>query len=138
MSASRRPIPSLSVTPDRSLPLRYADAAEDFNPIHVDPEFARSVGLPSNILHGLYGMGLMARHLVATAGEGDPRNLRSLSVQFRAMGFPEREIIIEGDIGSVDGDLVVKATATQGESPLIRNAEARLLTRSSGPGARPA
>ena len=49
------------MTPDKYLPHRYAGASGDFNPIHIDPEFAKAVGLPNTILHGLYMMGLVAR-----------------------------------------------------------------------------
>ena len=54
-------LPELRVTPDKYLPHRYAGASGDFNPIHIDPEFAKAVGLPSNILHGLYSMAEVAR-----------------------------------------------------------------------------
>jgi acyl dehydratase len=122
------PIELLRVTPDRHLPHRYAGAAEDFNPIHVDEEFARSVGLPGNILHGLYGMALLARGLVEQLGDGDPRRLRRLSVQFRGMGLPEREISVDATVREVDETrIIVDAEATQGDSALIRNAEAELL-----------
>ena len=57
----RRAHADLSVTPDKYVPHRYAGASGDFNPIHIDPEFARAVGLPGNILHGLYTMAQVAR-----------------------------------------------------------------------------
>ncbi len=76
----------LKVTPDRYLPHRYAGASGDFNPIHIDEDFARGVGLPGRILHGLYTMAQVAR-AVSDAG-GGPQSLRSLSVQFRGMVLP--------------------------------------------------
>ena len=119
-------VPDLSVTPDKYLPHRYAGASGDFNPIHIDPDFAKAVGLPSNILHGLYSMGLVARANAALAG-GDPRALKRLSVQFRGMGMPEQEIVVSGTVKSVDGDrVVVDTVAAQGDSQIIRNAEAEL------------
>ncbi len=90
------------MTPDKYLPHRYAGASGDFNPIHIDPEFAKAVGLPGNILHGLYMMGLVARANAAAAG-GDPRALKRLSVQFRGMGMPEQEIVVTGTVKSADG-----------------------------------
>src|SRR6478672_13649995 len=88
-------LPELRVTPDKYLPHRYAGASGDFNPIHIDPEFARAVGLPGNILHGLYSMAQVARAATQAAG-GDPRSLKRLSVQFRGMGVPEQEIRVTG------------------------------------------
>src|ERR1043166_5167349 len=61
-------VEDLRVTPDKYLPHRYAGASGDFNPIHIDDEFAKAVGLPRNILHGLYSMGLVARANTAAAG----------------------------------------------------------------------
>jgi acyl dehydratase len=119
-------IEELRVTPDKYLPHRYAGASGDFNPIHIDPEFAKAVGLPSNILHGLYSMGLVARANAALAG-GDPRALKRLTVQFRGMGMPEQEIVVSGTVKEVDGDkVVVDTVATQGENQIIRNAEAEV------------
>jgi acyl dehydratase len=116
----------LKVTPDKYLPHRYAGASGDFNPIHIDPEFAKQVGLPGNILHGLYTMAQVARANSAAAG-GDPRALKRLSVQFRGMGFPEQEISVTGSVKEErDGRVVIDTVAEQGGNQIIRNAEAEL------------
>jgi 3-hydroxybutyryl-CoA dehydratase len=122
-------IPELKVTPDKYIPHRYAGASGDFNPIHIDPEFAKQVGLPGNILHGLYTMAQVARANVAAAG-GDPRTLRRLEVQFRGMGFPEQEIVVSGTVTEErDGRPVVDTVAEQSGNQIIRNAEAELEPR---------
>jgi 3-hydroxybutyryl-CoA dehydratase len=119
-------IPEVKVTPDRYLPHRYAGASGDFNPIHIDPEFAKQVGMPGNILHGLYSMAQVARANAAAAG-GDPRSLRRLAVQFRGMGFPEQEITVTGTVQEEDGGrVVIDTVAEQGGNQIIRNAEAEL------------
>jgi len=116
----------LEVTPDRYLPHRYAGASGDFNPIHIDQEFARQVGLPSNILHGLYSMAQVARACTQAAG-GDPRSLRRLSVQFRGMGFPEQEITVSGkERESSDDTVILDLEAKQGGKKIIKNGEAEL------------
>ena len=119
-------IPEFRVTPDKYLPHRYAGASGDFNPIHIDREFATAVGLPQNILHGLYSMAQVARANAAAAG-GDPRKLKRLSVQFRGMGFPEQEITVSGTVSEVrDGRVVIDTVAEQSGNQIIRNAQAEL------------
>jgi acyl dehydratase len=119
-------VDELRVTPDKFVPHRYAGASGDYNPIHIDREFAQAVGLPSNILHGLYGMAQVARAAQQAAG-GDPRRLKRLSVQFRGMGFPEQEIVVTGSVTSVaDGRAVIATEAAQGDNRIIRNAEAEI------------
>ena len=120
-------VQELRVTPDKYLPHRYAGASGDFNPIHIDDEFAKAVGLPRNILHGLYTMGLVAKANATALASGDPRALKKLSVQFRGMGVPEQEIVVTGAVTSVDGNrVVVDTVATQNDTKLIKNAEAEL------------
>ncbi|MDX6653477.1 MAG: hypothetical protein QOH18_169 [Solirubrobacterales bacterium] len=120
-------VPELKVTPDKYLPHRYAGASGDFNPIHIDEEFAKSVGLPSNILHGLYSMGVVAKATAQGLAAGDPRALKKLTVQFRGMGLPEQEIEVTGTVKEVDGNrVVVDLEAAQGDNRIIRNAQAEL------------
>jgi acyl dehydratase len=118
-------IPEVRVTPDKYLTVRYAGASGDFNPIHIDEEFARAVGLPGRILHGLWTMAQVAR--AQTEAAGGPEHLKRLSVQFRGMGLPEQELVVTGTVReSDDGRVVIDTVATQGENQIIRNAEAEL------------
>jgi acyl dehydratase len=118
-------IPEVSVTPDKYLTARYAGASGDFNPIHIDEEFARAVGLPGRILHGLWTMAQVAR--AQTEAAGGPEHLKRLSVQFRGMGIPEQEIVVKGTVREAqDGHLLIDTVAEQGEKQIIRNAEAEL------------
>lgn len=120
-------IPALTVTPDRYLTVRYAGASGDFNPIHIDEEFARSVGLPGRILHGLWTMAQVAR--MATDAAGGPEALQRLAVQFRGMGVPEQELTVTGTVAAVDaGIAVIEAQAVQGDKAIIRNATAEIAT----------
>ena len=123
------PIPELHVTPDAGLTKRYAEASGDPNPIHTDEEFAKSVGLPGCVLHGLYSMAQVARAHTALA-DGNPRALKRLRVQFRGMGFPEQEIVVTGTVKEVsDGRIVTETEAAQGDNRIIRNAEAEVQLR---------
>ena len=118
-------LPELRVTPDKYLTVRYAGASGDFNPIHIDEEFAKAVGLPGKILHGLWTMAQVAR--AQTEAGGGPESLRRLSVQFRGMGVPEQELIVRSTVREVvDGVAKIDTTAEQSGKKIIRNAEAEV------------
>ena len=118
-------LPDLVVTPDRYLTVRYAGASGDFNPIHIDEEFATSVGLPGRILHGLWTMSQVARAVTA-AGDG-PASLKRLEVQFRGMGFPEQEITVTASVKDVaDGVATIITEAEQDGRRIIRKGQAEL------------
>jgi acyl dehydratase len=118
-------IPEVRVTPDKYLTVRYAGASGDFNPIHIDEEFARAVGLPGRILHGLWTMAQVAR--AQTEAAGGPEHLKRLSVQFRGMGVPEQEIVVSGTVAEVtNGVAIVDTVAEQAGKQIIRNAQAEL------------
>jgi acyl dehydratase len=116
----------LTVTPDRYLTVRYAGASGDFNPIHIDEQFAQQVGLPGRILHGLYTMAQVAR--AQTEAGGGPASLKRLAVQFRGMGVPEVELAVTGTVREVrdDGTVVTESSCEQDGKRIIRNAEAEL------------
>jgi acyl dehydratase len=116
---------ALEVTPDRYLTVRYAGASGDFNPIHIDEEFARSVGLPGKILHGLWTMAQVAR--AHTEVGGGPEALVRLSVQFRGVGVPEKTIAVAGRVVEVDGGIAVtECEAVQEGKRIVRNGRGEL------------
>jgi len=118
-------VPELRITPDKYLTVRYAGASGDFNPIHIDEDFARAVGLPGRILHGLWTMAQVAR--AQSEAAGGPEHLKRLSVQFRGMGMPEQEVVVSGTVREAhDGRVLIDTVAEQAGNQIIRNAEAEV------------
>ena len=99
----------------------YAEASGDHNPIHVDPDFARSVGLPGTIAHGLLEMGILAEAISRWAGGNE--NVRSLECRFNKPLLAGDTIICSGHVVAVDADqgiatLEVEAASDRGERVL--------------------
>jgi acyl dehydratase len=115
----------LRVTPDPFVTYRYAGASGDFNPIHIDEEFAQKVGLPGRILHGLWTMAQVAR--AHTEAAGGPESLTKLSVQFRGIGRPGEEVVVTGTVTEVrDGVAIVESEAEQSGQRIIRHGQAEV------------
>jgi acyl dehydratase len=110
----------------------YADASGDHNPIHIDPEFARSVGLPGTIAHGLLELGILAETISRWAGGS--ANLRSLSCRFSKPLQPGDTIICTGTIVAVDASagiatLDVGASSDRGDRVLTNGRATVRLSR---------
>ncbi|HET9074263.1 MAG TPA: MaoC/PaaZ C-terminal domain-containing protein [Solirubrobacteraceae bacterium] len=127
----------LSVPAPEGTTERYAAASGDHNPIHLDEAFARSVGLPGRILHGLWTAAQVARAATQAAPAGPLLDngesgrpayaLAELSVQFRGMGQMGAPVTVSGSAeAGVDGTVSAKLEATQDGARLIRNGRARL------------
>ena len=93
-------IPSLSKVVNREEVKAYADASGDQNPLHQDDNFARGVGFPGIIAHGMFSMALLTKAI--TDWLGDPAALKSLKVQFRAVVFMDETLVAKGSIVSLD------------------------------------
>jgi acyl dehydratase len=117
--------------PARTYPVRrvdlvkYAGASGDFNPIHWDEKFAKSVGLPDVIAHGMFTMAEGGRFVTDWAG--DPGAVTDYSVRFSSMVVvpydDSAEIVISGKIEDKldDNAVVVALTArSAGEKVLTR------------------
>lgn len=105
-------LPPLRVRFTRADLVRYAGASTDFNPIHYSPRFARQVGLPGVVAHGLLTMGTGLR--VVTDWAGDPARVRSYSVRFtKPVVVPDdddgAEVVFSARVAGVEGSRVTVA-----------------------------
>jgi acyl dehydratase len=101
----------------------YAQASGDHNPIHLDDEFARSVGLPGVIAHGMLQMGLMGT--VAADAAGGPDRLRRLYCRFAGMVVPGDTVTFTAE-PSAPGTLELRAVNQRGE-PVLTKAVAEVV-----------
>jgi acyl dehydratase len=104
---------------------RYAEASGDDNRIHVDDEFARGVGLPGIILHGLCTMAMCSRAVIESVADGDPTRLARLAVRFSKPVLPGADLITTVYPGP-DGDGSFAFEARSGGERVIRDGRAEL------------
>ena len=107
----------LVVTFTREQIAAYAAASGDRNPIHLDDDFARSVGLPGVIAHGMLQMGLLAR------AAGAPGRVRRLSCRFSGMVRPGDTVTFRGE--ERDGRVDLSAVNQDGQ-PVVSRAFAEI------------
>lgn len=88
---------------------RYRDASGDDNRIHIDDEFARSVGLPGIIVHGLCTMAMCGAAVVDTVAGGDPARLKRLAVRFSKQVLPDSDLVTSIHAVGHDSGLAVYA-----------------------------
>jgi len=126
-------INELKVTPDRFLPIRYAGASGDFNPIHWNDRTAVAVGLPGVIAHGMFTMALAGRAVCHWAG--DPGAIVEFSVRFaKPVLVPDDDdgtwVEISGSVRSVTDDRAeVDITAVCAGEKILSLARATVVTR---------
>jgi acyl dehydratase len=105
---------------------KYAGAGGDFNPVHVDEEFARAAGMPSVFAHGLLSAGLLGQYVAHWVGQA---NVREFGVRFTGQVWPDDTLTISGNVARIEeeagerlahielsaarqtGDVVVKGSA---------------------------
>jgi acyl dehydratase len=93
-------LPPLSKVVKREEVKAYADASGDQNPLHQDDAFARSVGFPGIIAHGMFTMAHLTK--AVTDWLGDPSALKRMHVQFRAVVFMDETIVARGRVAELD------------------------------------
>ena len=83
--------------------VQYAGASGDFYEIHYDQDYARSIGLPGVILHGLLQAGFLAQLVTDFAGDA---KLKVFDVSYRGMAQPGRPFRCKGVVKAVNGNEV--------------------------------
>ena len=120
-------LPARTVHLDRAALVRYAGASLDQNPIHWDERFAKSVGLPDVIAHGMLTMGAAVQVVVDWAG--DAGRVVRYGTKFTAPVVVDHEsgadVEVGGTVKKVEGDLAtVDITATYGGRKVLGRAQA--------------
>ena len=107
---------------------RYRDASGDQMPIHVDENFAKQVGLPGIIAHGLCTMAMCSQAVVKSVADGDPSRLRRLAVRFASNVFPGNDVEVQlYDAGTTaDGNAAYAFEATSAGAIVIKNGRAEI------------
>jgi acyl dehydratase len=109
--------------------VKYAHASGDGNPIHQNEEFAKSVGLPDVIAHGMHTMAKVGQYVTDWAG--DPGAVRRFKTRFtKPVVVPKdsgAEVTVSGKVMSKDGTgVVVQLTAVTSDGANVAEAEANV------------
>ena len=127
-------LPPRTLHIERATLVRYAGASLDFNPIHWDGDFAREVGLPDVIAHGMFTMAEAAR--VLTDFAGDPSRVVEYGVRFtRPVVVPDDDKGATVDVSAVitekreDGNVVVELTARSADVDVLGKARGVIRLR---------
>jgi acyl dehydratase len=88
----RDPDAEVSQTFDADQTFRYAEASGDPMQVHLDEEFAKAVGLPGIIIHGLCTMAFTSQVAIGHACPEDPSRLKRLAVRFSSIALPGQTI----------------------------------------------
>jgi acyl dehydratase len=115
-------VASFSVHVDDDQTFRYREASGDEMPIHLDDAFAKSVGLPGIIAHGLCTMAMCSQAVVKTVCDGDPARLKRLAVRFAANVFPGNDVVVDiYDAGDGDAGHAYAFEATSAGAVVVKN-----------------
>ena len=113
-----------ATSPEQALLYRLSG---DLNPLHVDPEFARSVGFDRGpILHGLATFGFAARAVIIEALAGDSSRLETIHGQFRRPVWPGETLVTEIWEGE-PGKLLLQVRAQERDEIVLDRAWAKVL-----------
>lgn len=116
LQADGEPLAAITYRVADDQTVRYAAASGDDFAIHLDDDFARQVGLPGRIVHGLCTMALAGRAVLEAAGTDDPRAVLRIAVRFSAPLFPGESVTTR--VWEVEGAFGFESANAQGTAVL--------------------
>src|SRR5205823_12556770 len=127
------PVATFTVHVDDDQTYRYRDASGDTMPIHVDDAFAKSVGLPGIIVHGLCTMAMCSQAVIKAVAGGDPSRLKRLAVRFSKPVFPGNDVVTTiYDAGEREGRHVYAFEATSNGDVVVKDGLAEIADAEQG------
>jgi acyl dehydratase len=123
LEADGEPVAEVTYLVAEDQTARYAAASGDDFAIHLDDEFARGVGLPRRIVHGLCTMAFAGRAVLEAAGVEDPRAVKRIAVRFSAPLFPGEALTTR--VWKVDGAFGFESVNAQG-TPVLKDGRVEL------------
>jgi 3-hydroxybutyryl-CoA dehydratase len=104
----------------------YANASGDFNPLHIDPNFAATTQFGGTIVHGMHQLALINEMLTAAFGERWPAT-GQLKVRFRAPARPGDRLRASARVAKVEGnDATVSVQLTNQAGEVLISGDARV------------
>jgi acyl dehydratase len=115
---------------DRAMLKAYADASGDQNPIHQNEEFAKAVGLPNVIAHGMLTMALVGKYVTEFAGGSE--YVKEFSGRFmKPVVVPadqKVDLTVSGNVVAVDGNqITLELSATSAGVKVFGMAKAVII-----------
>jgi acyl dehydratase len=126
--AAAKKVGTFTVHVDDDQTYRYKEASGDNMPIHVDDAFAKQVGLPGIIAHGLCTMAMCSQAVVELAAAGDPGRVKRLAVRFASNVFPGNDVettVYAVPNGGGGNDVYVFEATSAGQT-VIKNGRAEI------------
>lgn len=116
------PVATAEITVDDDQTYRYADASGDHNPIHKDPDLAKSVGLPGIIVHGMCTLGMACSAAVENLCNGDPTRMKRFAGRFSKPVLPGQTLTISfWHAGEQDGRSTFAFEVTGPNGPVLKD-----------------
>ena len=109
--------------------LTFAQISGDHNPIHIDADFAKKVGLPDVIMHGLCNMAYASKAIMVKCCGDDPTGLKMMSLQFSKPVLKGQTVTVSlWDGGQVDDrKIVLFESRTEDGNVCIKDGVAEVL-----------